>query len=365
MLFLPSHRYHWKPISREEGNKLRALAIIAILAHNFLHWVADSPGENEFTFRVERWQAFFDGLWHTPQDFVRLFASYFGHYGVQIFFFLSGYGIVRKYGANTPSWWAFQKQRWRALYPAVITAAFGYLIYEGFRVGWLEAFQTQSLNLLRQILGISNFLPDNVYHPIGPWWFISVILQFYLIVPMLLKWIKKHGVRVCYLTAAVCLLAECFLSEFFIERLNVNINHTILGHLDVCLLGMGFARREKVNLPLYVILTAGGLFLTSQWFETLWILSGVLLLIFLLPVMRSTCKLLEKSQLLSMALSWIGGLSMWLFLTNGYLRRPLINIASEAQTWWVSLWTCFAFFLLTFLWSITLRFLLEKITEKK
>jgi len=356
--------YQWQPISLSEGNKLRALAIIAILAHNFLHWIADLPGENEFTFQEERWQAFLDGIWNTPQDLVRLFASYFGHYGVQIFFFLSGYGIVIKYRDQALTWWAFQKQRWRTFYPAVITSALGYLIYEGFHIGWVEVFQTQGLNLLRQMLGISNFLPENVYHPIGPWWFISVILQFYLILPLLINWLNQYGSLTCYILGATCLLSEIFFADVFIEELNVNINHTIIGHLDICLLGMWFAHRKNTNIPWYTMPVAAGLFLTSQWSETLWIFSSMLLLIFLMPAARCLCNLLEKSEVSTKILTWFGGMSMWLFLTNGYLRKPLIEVGVDSQTWWVSIITCVIFFAIVIVWSMALKFFLEIIVRK-
>ena len=78
--------YLWQAITLDEGLYLRAVAISMIMAHNYMHWLPGSPGENEFGFQADRVGLLLDGLWQNPLDIVRLFASYFGHYGVQIFF---------------------------------------------------------------------------------------------------------------------------------------------------------------------------------------------------------------------------------------------------------------------------------------
>ena len=352
--------YSWREIGRDESLMLRALAILMILLHNYLHWVSDTPGENEFTFRIVRVHEFINGLWDTPQDFVRLCASYLGHYGVQVFFFLSGYGLVRKYGGRIPSWWVFQKRRWVALYPAVFVSAIGYLVYEGGRLGFGFVFQTQGLNLLRQMVGISNFSPDNVYHPIGPWWFIGVIVQFYLLVPFVFKLVNTYGDRLLYLIGALSLLAEFFLGPLLESWVDVNINHTIIGHLDVCLMGIWFARRDKVSVAWLVIFSALVAFVMGSFYYSLWLVSGLMVMLFLLPVMRSICSVIKRHRGLSMVCIFLGNLSLYLFLCNGYLRKPLIEIAVAEPHWWTSIWSSLVFLGIVIVWAMILRCLEEK-----
>ena len=55
--------YAWRQITEDEGLLLRAVAMGMILAHNYLHWLADLPGENEFTFRAESVLSLWHGLW--------------------------------------------------------------------------------------------------------------------------------------------------------------------------------------------------------------------------------------------------------------------------------------------------------------
>jgi len=353
--------YTWKPITIQEGTILRALAILAIVFHNYLHWVSDSPGENEFTFRPERGEAFILGLQQTPWDAIRLLATYLGHYGVQVFFFLSGYGLAAKYAGHLtnasplPSWWSFQKKRWSSLFPAILMAALGYLIFESIRLDCHHVLATEGINLIRQISGISNFLPDNVYHPIGPWWFISVILQFYLIAPFILKSTQRYGNTLLYALIGGTFLMERFLGPILDQSFALNINHTILGHLDTCALGIWLARKKSFSLPLTTIVLAGTLFILGNLNATLWITTGITVLIFALPAMRLISSKILKNKLTSRVSLYLGNLSLYLFLCNGYLRHPIIDYAQQQSHWWTSIWTSLMFLILTILWATGLR----------
>ena len=86
-------------LNRAECAALRGLAIIGIFLHNYCHWLPGIVRENEYQF----FQRNVDGLgrvisnpdWLLPMHIV----SFFGHYGVPLFFFLSGFGLVKKYEA--------------------------------------------------------------------------------------------------------------------------------------------------------------------------------------------------------------------------------------------------------------------------
>ena len=334
---------------------LRAFAILAIVFHNYLHWISDSPGENEFTYVPERVQALIDGLWLAPLDCIRLLATYFGHYGVQVFFFLSGYGIMVKYRDRTPSWLTFQKARWSALYPPIVIAALGYILYESLRLGWNHVILQEGLFLIRQMFGISSFFPDNIYYPIGPWWFIGVILQFYLLVPLILRWIGRHGDKALYTLAVGSYLLELLVGPILSERFNFNINHSILGHLDVCAMGIWFARRKDFPLPLVFIVGAAVLFILGNFYASLWIATGATFLLVALPLLRILSHQAQRQIWIQRGLMFIGELSMYVFLCNGYLRRPLIEWAQQTPHWWRSIWTSVAFLAIVLVWAVLLR----------
>lgn len=347
--------YLWRELTLNEGLLLRAVAILAIMVHNYMHWIPESPGENEFGFQADRVARLLDGLWQAPWDAVRLFASYFGHYGVQVFFFLSAYGLTRKHGAGISSWWSFQTRRWRALYPAIILSALGYLLYEGNRIGWSEVWYGKGPNLLMQMVGLSNFIPEKVYSPIGPWWFIGVILQFYLIVPLIWRAVMQWGDKALCLLLVASWVLQVIPGHFLYSKYELNINHTILGHLGVCAMGIWFARRDTLILPWWLLLVSVLLFVGGNFFYVLWIPSGVALLLFLLPLMRLLGEAAARSRVLcALVLPW-GQLSLYLFLCNGYLRRPLVDWAKEQAHWWNSMWTCLVFLVIALVWAALLR----------
>ncbi|MEA3273833.1 MAG: acyltransferase [Pseudomonadota bacterium] len=347
--------YRWKTITLDESVMLRAFAILAIVLHNYLHWIADAPGENEFTYEPERTQALIDGLLNAPLDCIRLLITYFGHYGVQVFFFLSGYGIAVKYRNRKPSWLTFQKARWSALYPSIVIAALGYIFYESLRLGWNQVIQREMLELVRQMIGISSFFPDNIYYPIGPWWFIGVILQFYLLAPLILQWTRRFGDNALYALAAGSFLFELLVGPILSKQFDFNINHSILGHLDVCAMGIWFARREEFPLPKAVIAGAAGLFILGNFYAWLWITTGATSLLVMLPLLRTLSHKCQRQIWIHRCLMFIGQLSMYIFLCNGYLRRPLIEWAQQTSHWWTSIWTSLVFLAIVLVWAILLR----------
>lgn len=83
-------------ISRECGCVMRGMAIVIIALHNFCHLVPGVVGENEFTFGSDRADALVAQK-ETFTAFVFDMLSFFGWYGVTVFMFLTGYGLVMKY----------------------------------------------------------------------------------------------------------------------------------------------------------------------------------------------------------------------------------------------------------------------------
>ena len=351
--------YLWKKMSPLESSVVKGVAIVFIVLHNYLHWVSPSPEENEFRFKSHNAQELITQLQTQPSDSYRILFSYYGHYAVHIFFFLTGYAFMMKHREQSPHYFNFQKRRWKALYPAIIAAAIGYFIYDGFRLGWAHTFQTEGLNLIRQATGISNFIPDNIYHPIGPWWFIGVILQAYLLLPLLIKWTQRHGVKIIYVTIILSYLCQYFIRDYTDQQFDLNLYHTILGHLDVLGLGMLFAYSGTFKIPIWGIALAIIIFFISSLSAPLWKFSDLIFLIALLPLLRQ----IKATGSLGRVLTFLGGLSMYLFLCNGYLRRPLINIATDTPHWLTSIWSSLLFLALVILWSLALRYIVNKFSK--
>ena len=91
-----------KVLTKRQCDVLRGIAIMGIFLHNFCHWLHGGHHENEYLFFKEHsmrmwdyWNNVFSGNFD-GFEFIQFF-SFFGHYGVPLFLFLSGFGLVMKY----------------------------------------------------------------------------------------------------------------------------------------------------------------------------------------------------------------------------------------------------------------------------
>jgi len=355
----------WKPISIVEGNLLRSFAILTILTHNFLHWIHNNPGENEFNDHSSRGQIFLTELSNNPSDFIRLLSTFFGHYGVQIFIFLSGYGLTIKYKNSPPSYLPFLKKRLTSLYPSIIIAALSYLLYESIRLGFTTVISTQGINLIRQVTGISNFIPENIYHPIGPWWFISLILQFYLIAPPIIHYTRRLPVSIPLILITLSLILEYTLSSTLTKYFNLNINHTIIGHLDTISLGILIAYKPPKKIPTLTTIIAITLTILGNFNAALWPLTSLTSVIASIPILRMIIQKIKANSLTHKFLNLTGNISLLLFLTNGYLRKPLITYAQQHTSPITHLFYLLVFLILTYTISLTLNQLLNQLQKPK
>ena len=83
-------------LSLQDSNIIKAIAILLIMSHNFFHLLPPAPGENEMTFSRDNFLRVFIQIYENPLDAFHPLVSFFGHYGVFLFLFLSGYGLTIK-----------------------------------------------------------------------------------------------------------------------------------------------------------------------------------------------------------------------------------------------------------------------------
>ena len=80
-------------LTRTECNALRGLAIIGIFLHNYCHWLGPIVKENEYQFFAANVEGLNRALVHVDWNLPLHLLSFFGHYGVPLFLFLSAYGL--------------------------------------------------------------------------------------------------------------------------------------------------------------------------------------------------------------------------------------------------------------------------------
>ena len=87
-------------LTRNECSAMRGIAIIAIMLHNYCHFIGKIVKENEYMFQTVNNDRLWYALMHPDELLPVHLLSYFGHYGVPVFLFLSGFGLVLKYEAS-------------------------------------------------------------------------------------------------------------------------------------------------------------------------------------------------------------------------------------------------------------------------
>ena len=208
-------------LTRTECTAMRGIAILAIMLHNYCHYVKGIVKENEYQFFDKR----IDGLWEaltSPDEFLPMhLLSFFGHYGVPVFLFLSGYGLVRKYekesrgqghdsGENRATSpldsFSFLRYHYLKLLRMLIVGFVLFIMVDAVTPG---RFPFHWDNVIAQLLMYINVLsePDKIIWP-GIYWFFGLMMQFYIVYRLLLyrrsSWYVVALIAVCWLLQVFC-----------------------------------------------------------------------------------------------------------------------------------------------------------------
>ena len=338
-------------LSRTESAALRGIAILGIILHNYCHFLGFAVKENEYKFDSSRPMQFFDKLFSLDSDLFIHFFSFLGHYGVPIFLFISGYGLVKKYeahpqtGNENPSHreghsvgFAFIRKHFLKLFRLMII---GYLVFIGvYLLRHSDGAQVYSWDhVLTQLTMTINFFyfdPDHIIKP-GPYWYFGLMLQLYILYILVIYRWRQNSLLIA-LAAGSILLEACFGNQQ--DWLNY-IRYNFIGGLLPFCMGIWAARRDPLsNSPegesnskpplgevwwglisaLFVLI--GGMYFWTWLIVPAFIATGAIATVKLL----SACKgiLSPLSSLLS-PLSWLGSISAMLFVMHPIARELIIS----------------------------------------
>ena len=322
-------------LTRAECAALRGLAIIGIFLHNYCHWLGPVVKENEYTFSQHNvdWltavMASPDGL--LPAHLV----SFFGHYGVPVFLFLSAYGLELKYGRSlyAPAF-RFVAYHWKKLFSMMIVGFVSFTIVDAMTPGRWHYTLTQ---VVAQLAMVNNLLPDPD-HQIwpGPFWFFGLMLQLYVVYRLLLykrHWAWTAGAMVVCLGVQLAFAPES-------EALNW-YRYNFMGGMLPFGLGLLYARYGNriilTNLNTLSLLVS----VVFCGFMVMWMSASYLLWSVVPLVVCILCVYVVK--LLSQAarrpvgawlmerLVWMGEISAALFVIHPVLRKVFIPISRHGD----------------------------------
>jgi len=363
----------FRTLSKTDANIYKGIAILMIVIHNFMH-LFPTPKEMEFGFNPNNVYIFLKTA-SNPELFIRSIFSYFGHFGVQIFIFLSAYGLSKKYTDRKFKYWRYMRKRFIAIYPSFFIAIILYTIVTlkivpllieygisgSFEYIYRNAIIFVSANaesLALKISLISNFVPGQALTVVGPWWFISFIFQFYFIFPVLNGIYSRFGNKGLLAISIIGISLTLLMRG---QLLDINIYFTIIPHLPEFCLGMYFAKYDKngIELPLKLFIIALVVYVLGNFNQEFWYLTHISFLILLLMALNLALPVIISNTKTKMFFGFFGAISLPLFLVNGFLRGPFITWAIDKNDWLHTISLC----LLSLGISVIMAFLLLK-TEK-
>lgn len=328
-------------LSHLECNILRGIAILGIMLHNYCHWLAPIVKENEYQFNINNVNWFNDILSRTftsSQHIVFHLLSFFGHYGVPIFLFLSAYGLVMKYEQKDTSEKAlpvftFISSHWQKLFRMMIVGFAAFILVDAITPG---RHHYKVIDIIAQLGLINNFMPqpDKVIWP-GPYWFFGLMFQLYIIYRLFLY---KKGWQWYAVFIAICTLLQLLCSPNG-EEINY-LRYNFVGGMLPFGLGLLYAKYIKPIPTLFLPLTFVGsvlfIFLGSNFFFTwlfvpLFVCSASISLI--KYTMLTQWNKLFPIHVMMKLFNKIGIISAAIFISHPITRKIIIPISKAGDYW--------------------------------
>lgn len=288
--------------------------MIAIVLHNFCHWLPNSAAENEFTWKEERTLYF---LHHFDDNPIINFFSFWGHYGVIIFVFLTGYGLAVKYnnGNGYTNTLKFIYTHYKKLLLLLIPGLFSYYF-----INWiyLPDFSLDVFQVLSQLLLIINLIPSKVMQirP-GPYWYFGLTMQFYIVFVLL---IYKQKVNKLLVVTLICIICCFYCAGHYqsLEWFKYNFIGSAIPFTIGILVGRNkqiIAKISKKNYGIALSLAIPLLILSELSYYS-WFLASSLVIIIAISYVNSTKKLFFNKAMFS-----IGTISHILFIIHPLVRE--------------------------------------------
>ena len=327
-------------LSHAECNVMRGLAIIGIFLHNYCQWLGPVVKENEFQFFQANANAFAQAMSGPGHLWIMHIASFFGHYGVPIFLFLSAYGLERKYGDFSPNPSSagkgvagalqFVKRHYIKLFRLMIIGFVCFITVDAITPG---RWHYNIVQIVAQMGMFNNLLPNpdqNIWP--GPYWFFGLMMQLYIVYRLLLyrrHWGWTAGLMIVCLTLQLLMEPES-------EMLN-RYRYNFMGGMLPFGLGLLFARYGQriilVNLATAAMWMSlffiSGLIVSMS--HSFWWWSIIPLLVCMAGVYFAKSLRTLTSNVIGSAIwkifEWFGSISAALFVIHPVMRKVFIPIS--------------------------------------
>ena len=313
-----------KPLlSRAECNVMRGFAITLIVIDNFTHLIKGVFLDNEYSYHWSCVLGFLNNLANPDKILPFNLLSFYCPYGVMLFIFLSGYGLVLKYekgnGQNVTHK-DFIVSHYNKMFSMQVKGMALVLLFLSLHNA---AYMYPSKDLLLQMLLVGNLNPHQSIEP-GPYWFFGMIVEMYIIYRLLI-YKRKDSVMLALVVLSIVAMALVDPKGWKIQYMRINC---FLAILPFCL-GVFAARHLD-----FKSWSVNRLWPCVGWFVLTFILltackfnfySWLIMPIFVVTTAVTFVKLLCRWNLSNSIFSWLGAMSGVLFVVHPAVREVLIG----------------------------------------
>jgi hypothetical protein len=320
-------------LTRTECAAMRGIAILAIMLHNYCHFNSKIVQENEYQFMSFN----NDRLWQVLSNPTELLPvhllSYFGHYGVPVFLFLSGFGLVRKYESEPMETdpVSFVRYHYLKLLRMLIVGFSIFLVVDAVTPG---RFAFHWDNVIAQLLMFINVLPEpgKIIWP-GIYWFFGLMIELYIVYRLLLY--RRSNLYV------IALIVICWLLQTFCDPDGETMNrlrYNFIGGMLPFGLGLmvGRVRLEAHSSAITRILECAygrtGVWIITALLSTIIIFvmsfnfhSWLWIPVFIIIGTIALVKVMPEAVL--KLFIWFGGISAAMFVAHPIARKLFITVA--------------------------------------
>lgn len=301
-------------ISKEQTEFIKGVGILLIALHNYFHFVAPNPGENEFIFNDQFVRNFFDIISSSALEIINALFSYLGHYGVQLFIFISGYGLAKSYQRKSQRFGTFMKKRVYKLYPAFLIAIGVLFLYNIFAYSYFPDMKWFG-RITGKLLMVHTLVPNQALTINGPWWFYGLIMQLYVLFIPMFHLIRKYRFKGFLLLLALSYLL-IFLLYTPLREVHIFVMANAPGHIPEFALGILLALYPKLNISKWVLPVLLAVFIMGNYYFSFFPFTFLIITYFLITGIS-----LFKSKT-PQFIKFYGRISMYLFATHGFMREP-------------------------------------------
>lgn len=360
-----------KPLSLEDTALLKGFAILCIVLHNFCHWLPVCALENEYTFHPERTWALLSFISRGEHVLLNLF-SYVGHYGVPLFLFLSGYGLVMKYERKMKhrvGFWQFMWYNacklWHLLWLGFLLWVVSDLMQHDWQ--WKHTWYHVVLmfsylaNLLpardfavgaHWLRELTHWLPKHDLF-LGPWWFFSLIMQLYAVYRI---FIYRRGRAILVTITFLCmalLLYAVIIRDRHMDILNY-LRYNFVGSMLPFAMGIWMAR-YGMHANKWLSCVCVPLFCLCCFNKVAWLLSPFFFTLACLPLAGL------KGHVRGMLVQ-VGALSSVLFVIHPIVRAWFIRQIGDGGDWYLNL---AGYLVVTFLLAVVYKIVIDKVPSPR